>query len=185
MKLNDKRRSLLTSYGLLGCKCLLCKCKCQYYIKKNFLFIPNECNLAGLVVQSTTHTNCLQHPSVMSSSPKWTVPPYVGLAILLWRVIHKSLKANFTSGTGRPWPTKVVEPKKKNNVILTTTWTRHNWWGILIINNYICFSLAQQPWPVKACLYHLWAIYINRTLEQLELGHGYPYSRLNLYHVAG
>ena len=44
----------------------------------------------------------LNNMPVMGSSPKWTVPPYVGLTILLWGVIHKSLKAKPTSGTGRP-----------------------------------------------------------------------------------
>ena len=34
----------------------------------------------------------------MGSSPKWTVPPHVGLTILLWGVINKSLKAKPTSG---------------------------------------------------------------------------------------
>ena len=33
----------------------------------------------------------------MGSSPKWNVPPYVGLNIMQWEVIHKSLKANPTN----------------------------------------------------------------------------------------
>ena len=41
----------------------------------------------------------LNNMPVMGSSPKWTVPLYVGLTILLRGVIHKSLKAKLTSGT--------------------------------------------------------------------------------------
>ena len=41
--------------------------------------------------------------------------PYVGITILIW-VVNKSLKSKPASGTGRPWPTLVVVPKKKTNI---------------------------------------------------------------------
>ena len=56
----------------------------------------------------------LNNMPVMRSSPEWTVLPYVGLTILLRGEYNKSLTAKPTSGTGRPRPTTVVEPKKKS-----------------------------------------------------------------------
>ena len=40
----------------------------------------------------------LNNTPVMGSSPKQTVPPYVGLTILLWGEINKLLKAKPKSG---------------------------------------------------------------------------------------
>ena len=51
-------------------------------VKHIQLAVTYSCQLVGL-----------NNMPVMGSSPKWTVPPYVGLTILLWGVIHKSLKA--------------------------------------------------------------------------------------------
>ena len=49
----------------------------------------------------------------MGSIPKKIAPPYVGLTILLWGGIKVTESQSPQVGTGRPWPTSVVEPKKK------------------------------------------------------------------------
>ena len=63
----------------------------------------------GTVVNSYDLTTCPSWVQVPNRPCRHTV----GLTILLWGVIQKSLKANPTSDTDRSWPTTVVKRRRR------------------------------------------------------------------------